>query len=266
MLNFISFGSGSSGNCYLIYTETFGLIIDMGIGPRILKKHFVNYGLSMNIIKAVLLTHDHADHVKAVGAISSSLHLPVYATKETFHGVRRNYSVHKKIESINEHVIEKSKTFYMDDFIITPFAVPHDSSDCVGYEIVYKDKTFCLMTDVGHITDEMKRYIAKCNYLVIEANYDGEMLQHGRYPQFLKDRITSGNGHSSNVECANAIINNASENLEHIWLCHLSEENNNPDVARNTIEQMLNGADKVIGRDFNLTVLNRKTPTGVFLL
>lgn len=170
MLKFISFGSGSSGNCYLLYTETDALLIDVGVGIRTLKKHFHDYGLAFDQIHHVLLTHDHADHVKSVGSISRDYNLPVYTTHKVHVGIERNYCVRQKISPELAHVIDKDVTFTLGEFRITPFGVPHDSSDNVGYDVVCGDVTFCLMTDIGHMTDEMLAHVSHANYLVIEAN------------------------------------------------------------------------------------------------
>ena len=152
MLKFISFGSGSSGNSYYLYTETDSLLIDVGVGIRTLKKHFHNYGLRFEDVHHILITHDHADHVKSVGSLSTDYHLPVYATRKVHAGIERNYCVRKKIVPNHAHIIEKGVPFVVGEFRVTPFGVPHDSTDNVGYFVEHEGVTFCLITDVGHIT------------------------------------------------------------------------------------------------------------------
>lgn len=266
MLNFISFGSGSSGNSYLLYTETDGLLIDAGIGPRNLKKRFKQFGLNVAMIKNILVTHDHADHIKAVGSLAMELGVNVYTTNKVHKGIQRNYCTSKKVPVDKQIDIEKGRPFDVGEFHVTPFAVPHDSLDCVGYMVEHDGITFCLMTDVGVVTDEMKTFITRANYLVIEANHDVEMLMSGNYPQNLKERILSEKGHLSNTSCAEAIINNMSEDLKHIWLCHLSEENNHPELARKTVETTLRSHGVIVGKDVELDVLKRTFPTGPFEL
>ena len=266
MLRFISFGSGSSGNSYYLYTDTDSILIDVGVGLRALKKHFHNYGLRFEDIHHILLTHDHADHVKSVGSLSGDYHLPVYATRKVHVGIEHNYCVRKKVSPEYAKVIEKNVPFYLGEFKITPFGVPHDSSDNVGYQVECGGVVFCLITDVGHITEEMHEFIAHANYLVIEANHSVEMLQQGHYPQYLKERILGPNGHLSNDACAIAIAENATEKLHHVWLCHLSEENNHPELARKTVEQILRSYGIVAGKDFELEVLKRKTPSEIYKL
>ena len=257
MLKFISFGSGSSGNCYYLYTETDGLLIDAGIGVRTLKKHFKNYGLQITNVHHLLITHDHADHIKSVGSISNDYSVSVYTTHAVHNGIENNYCVRKKINNGCVKVIEKDKTFQLGDFKITPFEVPHDSSDNVGYKIEHDGIIFVLMTDIGHITDDMHKYIGEANYLVIEANHDEEMLSNGPYPAHLKVRILGPNGHLSNSECGNALAEYATPELKHVWLCHLSEENNHPVLAQKTIETTLRAHGIVAGVDFKLEVLKR---------
>lgn len=266
MLKFISFGSGSSGNCYYLYTETDSIMIDIGVGIRGLKKHFSNYGLRLEQVRHILVTHDHADHVKSVGSLSNDYHLSVYTTKKVHDGIERNYCVRKKIEADHVKFIEKNVPFTVGEFRVTPFGVPHDSTDNVGFQVECEGVTFCLITDVGHITEEMHDFIGRANYLVLEANHSVQMLQQGMYPQYLKDRILGPNGHLSNDACGEALAQYATSNLRRVWLCHLSEENNHPELARKTVEQILRNYGIVVGKDFALDVLKRKTPSEIYTL
>ena len=266
MLKFISFGSGSSGNCYYILTEKGGMMIDVGVGMRTLRKYFCEYGLPVTDLHNILITHDHADHIKSVGTISRKFEIPVHATSRVHAGIEDNYSVRCKVDKERKVVIESGKPFVLDGMRITPFHVPHDSNDNVGYRIDYEGVVFCIMTDVGHVTDEMKTMIQEANYLVIEANFDDEMLEVGPYPRYLKDRIKSGTGHLSNAKCAQALIENFSKNLRHVWLCHLSEENNHPELARKSIIQLLHENGIEVGKDVQLDVLKRRVPDGFYEL
>ncbi len=266
MMKFIAFGSGSSGNCYCLLTENDGLMIDAGVGTRSLKKFFNEYGIPMTAIRNILLTHDHADHVKSVGSLSHDLCLPVYSTRQVHQGVRNNYCVRHKVEQKHIRYVEKNVPLTLGDFVITPFAVPHDSSDNVGYMIEHEGVKFCLVTDVGHVTEEIKGFIREANYLVLEANYDAEMLQGGTYPQHLKVRISSENGHLSNYDCGMTLAENATPLLRHVWLCHLSEENNHPELARITVEQVLRQHGIIAGKDILLDILKRKSPSGFYEL
>ena len=119
---------------------------------------------------------------------------------------------------------------------------------------------------MGRITDDIKAAIYRANYLVIEANHDVEMLKNGPYPVYLKERILSGTGHLSNAECGKALVENMTENLKHVWLCHLSEENNHPELARKTVEAILRDHGVIPGKDLELEVLKRQMPTGMYEL
>ena len=264
MLRFISFGSGSSGNCYALYTDSDALFIDAGMGVRTLKKHAKNYGLNLSLARHLLITHDHADHIKSVGSMSYELHLPVYATETVHHGIDRNYCVAHKVDSSLRHYIVPGQTQALGSFLVTPFSVPHDSSDNVGYFIEAEGTCFCIITDAGHVTEEMGTYITRANYLVLEANHDVEMLMNGPYPQHLKTRIQSETGHLSNTACAEAVIRYMSEHLHHLWLCHLSQENNHPELARKTVETILRSYGIIAGKDLQLDVLKRTMPTGPY--
>lgn len=268
MLHFISFGSGSSGNCSFLFTENDGLLIDAGVGVRALKKQFKDFGLHLSDVKNILITHDHADHVKSVGSLSRDKELPVWTTQGVHAGINNNWCVRCKIAPERVKYVQKGVSFQLGTFMVTPFGVPHDSADNVGYCIEHGGVTFVLMTDIGHLTDEMKSYISKANYLVIEADYETEMLMSGPYPQHLKRRILSPYGHMSNQECGQALAEYATPNLRHVWLCHLSDENNHPELAEKTVKQTLRAHGIVVGNeggaDFKLDVLKRKTPSGIF--
>lgn len=266
MLKFLAFGSGSSGNCYYLGNDEGAILIDAGVGIRRLKRHIKEYGISQSDIDAIIITHDHADHVKAAGHISAEFNVPVYATELVHQGMNNNYHATKKISEDKQVVIEKDVRFSVAGFCVTAFAIPHDSSENVGYFIECEDKTFTIMTDVGMVTDAVREYIMKSNYLVFESNYDEEMLRNGKYPKLLQDRIRSGTGHLSNRQAAMALSDCFHQDLKNVWLCHLSEENNHPELARKTIEFHLRSFGIIAGKDFQLEVLRRVIPTGPFML
>jgi len=266
MLTFLSFGSGSCGNCYYLTNGTDSLLIDAGIGIRRLKKNMMEYGIKMNIVRGLLITHDHADHIKSAGSLSQEYKLPVYATKLVFEGLNRSYMIKNKVDESQMNIIDPGERFDIGPFAITPFSLPHDSSENVGYKIEVDGEVFTIMTDVGAVTDNVNKYISETNHLVIEANYDLEMLRVGRYPEMLKDRICSGTGHLANRQTAEALAQNFHEHLKNVWLCHLSEENNHPELARKTIETILGSYGIIAGKDFQLEVLRRRIPTGPYSL
>lgn len=266
MLEFLCLGSGSSGNCYLLKTENSGILIDAGIGIRLLKKTLKEYGFSLDHIDAVLITHDHADHIKAVGHLANDFNKPVYATELVHLGINRNYCTTSKLTPAHQRMVCKGQETQIGDFTVKPYEVSHDSTDCVGYRIEASGVTFCIITDCGVVTHQVADAISAANYLVIEANYEESMLQSGPYPAYLKGRIQSEKGHLSNHQCADALVQYATPDLKHVWLCHLSEENNHPELARKTVDQVLRSNGIVTGKDFELEVLKRKTPSGVYTL
>lgn len=262
MLKFISFGSGSSGNCYFLFTESTGLLIDAGVGIRTIKKYFREYGLSLSQVKHILITHDHADHIKAAGALSIETNADVYATAKVHAGIVQNFCVRKKVPEAQVKLMETGSRIALDGLAVRSFAVPHDSADNVGYCVTADGITFCLMTDAGCITPDMAREISLADYLVIEANHDEALLRSGRYPAHLQARILSETGHLSNRACGTALLNYASNKLRRVWLCHLSEDNNRPEIALETVTAIV----KESNADYMVSVLERKRPTGVFAL
>ena len=213
-VQFMSLGSGSSGNCYYLATETCSILIDAGVGIRTVKKIFKDYNIDMQCIHAIFITHDHADHIKAVGNLAKRYNIPVYATQAIHKGMERSYCMTEKLSADCIRLIEKEKTISLGDFTITCFEVPHDGTDNVGYCIETGDKTFAFLTDMGHITPTAASYIERADYLILEANYDDAMLQMGPYPPYLKARIAGPNGHMSNREAAQFIAEHFPSHLK----------------------------------------------------
>ena len=234
-----SFGSGSSGNSYYLWYRGQGLIIDLGLSLRAFKKLFRTYGLSFGQVLGILVTHDHTDHVKAVGALSTELHLPVYTSQGVHEGIARNRFVTKKVQAEQKRILQQGETQEIGPFSVTPFAVPHDSADNNGYLIRFGEHALCLITDAGEVTEEMGRYLAQAENIIIEANYDPKMLENGPYPWHLKHRIISENGHLCNSAAGDALRQYSPNGLRRVWLCHLSEENNHPELARAAVRQAL---------------------------
>ena len=254
--SFFSLSSGSCGNCYYLGNGDWGILIDAGIGPRVIKKRLGEYGIELSSIMAILVTHDHYDHIKSVGYLGDKLHIPVYATREVHRAIMHHPLIHNSLNGSTKY-IEKGTPFQIEDFQITAFNVPHDSVDNSGFFIQFGNHRFTLATDVGTITDEVAYYICKANHLVIETNYDEDLLNNGSYPYLLKQRISSGSGHLSNRQTAEFLANNYSSDLRNIWLCHLSGDNNNPELAYQTVEAHLNSKGIKVGKQVSLQVLRR---------
>ncbi len=262
-IKFISLASGSSGNCYYLGTDKHGILIDAGIGIRTIKKDLKELNLSLSNVRAVFVTHDHADHIKAVGHLGEKYNIPVYSTREIHEGINKSYCMTEKL-STSVHYIIKGEPMCLDEFKISAFEVPHDGTDNVGYCIEIGDKIFSFLTDLGHITETAAHYICKANYLILEANYDLEMLRMGPYPKYLKERIAGPNGHMSNTDTAEFLAENINENLKYIWLCHLSKDNNHPELAYKTVEWKLKSKGIIVGKDVQLIALKRSSPSDFY--
>lgn len=262
-IKFISLASGSSGNCYYLGTDKHGILIDAGIGIRTIKKDLKELNLSLSNVRAVFVTHDHADHIKAVGHLGEKYNIPVYSTREIHEGINKSYCMTEKL-STSVHYINKGEPMNLDEFKISAFEVPHDGTDNVGYCVEIGDKTFSFLTDLGHITETAAHYICKANYLILEANYDLEMLRMGPYPKYLKERIAGPNGHMSNTDTAEFLAENINENLKYIWLCHLSKDNNHPELAYKTVEWKLKSKGIIVGKDVQLIALKRSSPSDFY--
>lgn len=258
----ISLSSGSNGNCYYLGTSQYGILIDAGIGIRSIKKYLREYGVAMETIMGVLITHDHADHIKSVGGFGGKMNIPIYATEAVHYGINRSHYVTEELYG-SKRIIEKEKTFWIKDFEITAFDVPHDSIENVGYQIKVGGKTIVLITDIGRPTDTIAQYAGSANHLIIEANYDEEMLRQGSYPLYLKQRITSGTGHLSNRLTGELLSNVYHEAMDEVWLCHLSQDNNHPELAYKTVEYALLQKGIKVGKDVQLKTLSRGKPSGL---
>lgn len=265
-LRFISLASGSDGNCFYLGTSSYGILIDAGIGIRTIKKVLRERGIALESILGVFVTHDHADHIRAVGNLSEGCNIPVYTTDTIHKGMQKSYCMTKKVSPVNRRIIQKGETTIVRDLHVTPFEIPHDGSDNVGYSIWCGNINFCFITDIGHITDTVRHYVAQSHYLILEANYDEQMLANSSYPIPLQMRISGDKGHLSNREAGQFLADNYPPHLSHVWLCHLSRENNRPELAYHTVASALENIGKSIGQDVRLMALPRTSPTIIFEL
>lgn len=282
-LRFISFGSGSSGNCsYIGYDagegRSTGVLIDAGINPDIVYQGLKDNKIDINSISGILLTHDHGDHVSYVyKMLRANKHMVVYTTMRTMKGLLRRHSISNRIKDYHK-IIYIEHPFDAGKLNITAFRTSHDGTENVGYVIKSKDggHTFVIATDTGIVTPEADRYLRDANYIVIESNYDLAMLQRGPYPEYLKARIIGERGHLENRQAADYIKSIVHPALSHIFLCHLSEENNTPEIALETMRSALLEKGLTIGdpanplmtadTDIALTVLPRHEVSPQFIL
>jgi phosphoribosyl 1,2-cyclic phosphodiesterase len=219
-------------------------------------------GIALENIFGVFITHDHTDHVKYAGILGEKYNIPIYSTQEVLDGLNRNPAVSPKL-TICRKYFKKCSQITIRDFTFQSFPVSHDATDSIGYAITFSSRTMVIATDLGYISKEVADYIAKANYLVIEANYDENMLTNGVYSYILKQRVRSHTGHLDNEHTAKFLANNWHKNLTHVFLCHISGENNTPELVYQTISKAL--TEKGIVPKL-LMPLPRLTPTEMFLL
>lgn len=238
MLKFLSLSSGSCGNCYFLSDGKSGLLIDAGVSVRRLKKTLAEHGLGTDAFQAVLVTHDHLDHIRHLGSYCKHLGKPVYATAVLHEALSHHTFTQAHIASYRRILPAAPVRVRLRDDVpeedlplVSHFVVPHDATQTVGYFIEWSSVSFFLMTDAGRVTDEAIEYARRSDTVVFESNYDPGMLIGGPYTHELKMRICQGNGHLSNDECASAIRRFWHPGLKNLFLCHLSENNNTPSLA-----------------------------------
>lgn len=233
----MSFSSGSCGNCYFIALEedgkhAGGLIIDAGVSIRTLKKTLEANGYSLDSFSAVLVTHDHMDHIRNLGSYCKRLKKPVYATDKLNSVLLGHFACRDQFSGYGYSMKANDWTTIVPGHISAKyFVVPHDASQTVGYALWVGGHKFVITTDIGEMTPEALAYASNADTVVVESNYDFDMLMHGSYPYELKMRVRSDHGHLCNDMCAEAIKKFYHRGLRNIFLCHLSENNNTPELA-----------------------------------
>ena len=250
MISFLSLSSGSSGNCYWFSDGKISFLIDAGVGPRTCAKKLSEKGISLQDISFILVTHDHSDHIKALGLISSKYHKPVYTTRTISEALHHCMYTRGKLGG-SLHTVEIGKEEDICGVKVTAFEVSHDASQTVGYHILFDGRRITLITDCGRMTPKIAEYARKADMLILESNYDERMLEEGDYTYILKERIRGGNGHLSNSQAAETIKDawtNREGTLSHIFLCHLSDNNNTPETALDASSRALAeiGADNCL--------------------
>lgn len=255
-LRFLSLGSGSSGNCYYFGNTMQGILVDAGIGSRTIRKQLRQVGIDFSQILGIFITHDHHDHIKSVGTLGEKYNIPVYATAKTHNGMDQSYGMTQKLVGSRKY-LENNEEFSIGEFKIVSFPVSHDGTDNAGFFIRYKEHGILVATDLGLVNDSLRQYIAEANIAILEANYDHEMLKGGRYPYYLKERILSNTGHLSNHDAGAFLAEHWHSKLKHIYLCHLSNDNNHPTLAQKTVEAYFENKGIQYGVDVHIIPLKR---------
>lgn len=230
-IRFMSFGSGSSGNCSYVGDKGGGFLIDAGVDPAKVEKELQERGIAMERVRGILLTHDHGDHVRYVYTfLRNHRHMLAYCTPKIMNGILRRHSISRRIRDYHR-AIYKEFEYQIGNFVVTPFEVSHDGTDNCGFFITHGRATMAVATDLGCITERVRHYMSRVNFMVLESNYDLEMLRNGPYPDYLKARIEAEKGHLDNCVSAEFAAEVWTPVLSHIFLCHLSHDNNRPEKA-----------------------------------
>ena len=258
MFKFCNLYSGSSGNCSFVGTDNINILIDCGESQKKILTALESIGTNINQINAIVVTHEHSDHVKTLGAISKKYNIPVYANEKTFNNMPEQTEL---IKEENRKIFNTDDHFEIGDLQIHPFHIPHDAAEPCGYNIYNENNKISIATDIGHMDNSILKKLEESKFLLLESNYEPEILKYAKYPYYLKRRISGPNGHLSNQEASDTIIKLLSTGVNNIMLGHLSKENNFPELAYKTVmDEIINNK---INNNLTLNVASRIKPSDV---
>ena len=261
-MQFCTLFSGSSGNAVYLATPRGGLLVDCGMSGKQTLEAMARAGLRPAAVHAILITHEHSDHVKGAGVISRKLGVPIYATEGTWAGMEAMVG---EVPLRNRVPITAGESFFIDDFEVAPFSIPHDANDPVGYRFFNGRHSVAVATDLGYFSQTVCDAVCGAHIVLLESNHDPELLQKNpHYPQHLKTRILGRKGHLSNDAGAQAAVRLAQCGTRHLLLGHLSEENNTPDMAYRTTHAALTDAGAEVGTQITLHVAGRYQPSHLY--
>ena len=260
-LRFSPLFSGSSGNSTYVGCDDAHILVDAGLsGTRIIQEMKV-MGIDPARLSAILVTHEHSDHIKGIGILCRKYDIPVYATQGTWQEMLR------KIGSVSERnirVIEPGQDFFIGSIDVTPFATPHDAAQPVGYTFALGGARLAVATDLGSVREGWVKAVMGCDAVILESNYDPDMLHAGPYPYELKKRISGRHGHLSNDDAGETAVELVRHGTRQIILGHLSKENNFPELALRSTELILRQAGIAPYEDVQLFVASRDGNSGMF--
>jgi len=243
-LRFASLGSGSSGNCLVAEHGETRVLIDCGLNLTEVERRLARLDLLPGQITAILVTHEHGDHADCVFTFAASHALPVYLTYGTLHSMKGGGKV---LDGVKTNLISSKETFQVQDLQIKPFTVPHDAREPVQFVLSDGDKKLGVITDIGMPTPHVEQVLSGLDALVLECNYDLDMLWEGPYPRWLKQRIAGPFGHLDNRQSERLLGALDRSRLKHVVAAHLSQQNNRPDLARAALARALGCSDDWIG-------------------
>lgn len=258
---FCSLVSSSRGNAVLLSDGTTNILVDCGMSKRRVTEALARVGISPCDISAILVTHEHTDHISGVGVMSRGFDIPIYANEKTWGAMEGCLG---KLLRDNVRIFKTGEEFEIDTMRIIPFKTPHDAAESVGYRVNMKEISGAVATDMGCIDENVMQSLAGSDVVLLEANHDVDMLKRGSYPEALKKRILSGVGHLSNETSGEIAARLLRSGTRAILLGHLSEENNISDVAYEVVRDALVKAGARIDRDIRLAVANRYEVSGMY--
>lgn len=253
MLNFCSLYSGSSGNSLFVQTENTNLLIDAGVSCKKIENALYDLNINPNEIDGILVTHEHTDHVQGLGTLSKKFDLPVFVNSETLDAMPKQKD---KISEKNIKDFKINNKFSINDLEINPFSIPHDAANPCGFNISKDSKKISIATDIGHMNTNILKQLEESLFILLESNYDPEVLKYSSYPFVLKSRIAGPTGHLSNELAGKTISHLLNSGLKKAMLGHLSKESNFPELAYKTVveELMENNYDE---NSISLSVASR---------
>ena len=239
-MKFSSLGSGSSGNSSYIEMGNKKFLIDAGFSGKKIVEKLNNIEKRIEDVMGIFVTHEHSDHIQGLGVISRKYDIPIYLHEVTYNVIKDRIG---KIEKKNLNFIRDEKTV-IDNCVINNFEVMHDAEKCLGYTFEYEGKKLSYASDVGCVNNIIKENLKNSDVIVLESNYDYNMLMTGPYHWELKNRVKGRNGHLSNAEASKLIGQVLSEKLKKVYLMHISKDNNTPELAYNSLYQILERENK----------------------
>ena len=262
-MNFCSIASGSSGNCIYAGSERGTVLVDIGISGKKVEAGLNGIGRTVKEVDAILLTHEHSDHIKGLGVIARKYGIPIYATRGTLKSVQENTGL-GTIDASLYREIRADEPFSIEDLKILPFAISHDAAEPVAYRIEHGDKAVGIVTDLGVYSDYTVSHLKNLDAVLLEANHDIRMLQVGSYPYYLKQRILGKKGHLSNENAGRLLCEILHDRLKAILLGHLSKENNYEELAYQTVcAEVTMGDNPYKAGDFKIAVAKRDIPSAM---
>ena len=254
MLKLASLYSGSSGNSIYISSKSTHILVDAGLSGKRIEKSMASIGESIKNIQAILISHEHMDHILGAGVLSRRYGIPIYANEKTWEAMRVSL---KKIDPDCIRIFLTGQPFKIGDIEINTFSTPHDAIEPVGFNFCCNKKKVTIATDIGHIHKSLLNNLIGSDMILLESNHDIEMLKVGRYPWPLKQRIMSDKGHLCNDMAAKVVAYLAANGTKKFLLGHLSKENNFPELAFQTVKNALTEKSVAAGRDVYVGIAYR---------